>query len=176
MGKFNYSTKLSIPTPKLTIKKDDTEKMKAAMRKALVKGTQKGSTYVNQALRAALNNAMESSVWGWSGKVTMRMNGQTAGTPRDIVDTGRLKNSLKIKESFAQTKTTFSISYSAPYAALVHYGGVIQPYGNSRAATVILPGRPWVSATLNGTHGIERFNWSDAYSKGINEAWTAQFG
>lgn len=176
MAQFSYSAKLEIPAPKLTFKKTDTAKMKAAMKRAVTRGSQKGTYYVSASLKEALGAAVSSSTWQWNGKTTTRSNGSTASSPRDIVDTGRLKNSLKIKESFNQSGSKIGIAYSAPYAALVHYGGVVLPYGNKRANTVIIPARPWISATLQGTHGIKLFRWDKLYAKGINEAWTAQFG
>ena len=45
------------------------------------------------------------------------------------------------------------VSYSEPYAALIHYGGYILPYGNPNADKVYIPPRPWVESTLKGETG-----------------------
>lgn len=180
MAQFSSSAKIEIPSPKLTIKKEDSSKMKAAMKRALIRGVQKGTSNVNRELRAALNAAMESNVWGpFKPKFPYySKGGQLRGqdNTRSLVDTGKLKSSLKLKDSFAQTKSTISIVYTAPYARLTHYGGVILPYGNPSATPVLLPARPWIDAVMKGGYGITPFNWTQAYSDGINEAWTAQFG
>ena len=116
MANFKFGTKMSIQMPKVE-GKADTAKMKAAVNKALVKGAQKGATYVEKNLRVALDKSI-SSQWAW-----------TDGS-RDIIDTGTLKGALKINTKFAQTKVTFEVQYNTPYAAFVHYGGMIKPYGN----------------------------------------------
>ena len=178
MAQFKFSQKLEIKMP--TVEgKAETKKMQLAVNKALSKGAQKGATYVQSGLRDALNAALESSHWtGFNPKYPYsRKNGQLMGSgPRDIVDTGALRASLKITEKFSQTKVGFQIAYTTPYAAFVHYGGVIQPYGNPRAASVIIPARPWVEGVLYGTHGVPKFDMVPFFDKGVQEAWTAQFG
>ena len=74
-------------------------------------------------------------MWNWS-----------SGGARDIVDTGRLKNSLSVTVSGDE----ILIYYDAPYASVVHEGGYIRPYGNKKIDAVYLPGRPWVDAVLFG--------------------------
>lgn len=162
MANFKFGTKMSIQMPKVE-GKADTAKMKAAVNKALVKGAQKGATYVEKSLRVALDKSI-SSQWSW-----------TDGS-RDIIDTGTLKGALKINTKFAQTKVTFEIQYNTPYAAFVHYGGMIKPYGNRNAADVVIPARPWVQAVLEGSHGQEKFDMRTPFDKGIGEQWKAQFG
>ena len=162
MANFKFGTKTSIQMPKVE-GKADTAKMKAAVNKALVKGAQKGATYVEKSLRVALDKSI-SSQWSWT-------NGS-----RDIIDTGTLKGALKINTKFAQTKVTFEVQYNTPYAAFVHYGGVIKPYGNQSAADVVIPARPWVQAVLEGSHGQEKFDMRTPFDKGIGEQWKAQFG
>ena len=98
----------------------------------------------------ALNAAMSSSAWQW----------RTGGS-RDIVDTGALKSSLSITFSGG----SFQISYSEPYAALVHWGGYIYPYGNKGAERIYLPGRPWVEATVMGGGPVPQIQWDNLISK-----------
>ena len=147
-NQWRFDAKIEIQMPKVD-GKTDTPKMKAAVNKALSKGAQKGGTYVSKSLRSALDASI---------------------TSYDAIDTGRLKNSLEIREKFSQTKVGFSIIYKTPYAAFVHYGGVMQPYGNKNAAAVTIPGRPWVSRAL------ETFDIRTPFDQGIQEAWSAQFG
>jgi len=174
MASFDFSTKLEILPPKIDMK-NNTPKMRKAMNAALVEGTIKASAYVQRDLKVALDAAMNSSTWTWGG-ITLRKNGSTAGTSRDIVDTAKLRNSLLIKEKNLKTKTTLTIQYRTPYAALVHYGGVVRPYGNKNANTVLIPARPWIEATLKGTNGIPKFNMSKPMNDGFNEVWSRRFG
>lgn len=61
-----------------------------------------------------------------------------------VVDTGELKRSLSI----GITPSGVEIRYGAPYAAIQHEGGYIQPYGNPNAQKAFIPGRPWVDQAL----------------------------
>lgn len=162
MAKFTYSMKMEIGMPKVE-GKADTKKMQMAVNKAITRGAQKGATYVEKGLRSALDKSI-SSQWGW-------IEGS-----RDIIDTGKLKSSLQIKTIFNQTKVGFQIAYNTPYAAFVHYGGVIKPYGNPNAADVVIPGRPWVQAVFEGTNGQPKFDLRTPFDKGVSEVWSAQFG
>ena len=148
MSQFNFNAKIEIQMPKIE-GKIETAKMKAAVNKAITKGAQKGATYVQKDLR----NALDTSI-----------------TQVGAVDTGRLKNSLQIREKYSQTKVGFSIIYKTDYAAFVHYGGVMRPYGNPHAATVAIPGRPWIELAIKG------FDLRTPFDRGISEAWSAQFG
>tara|TARA_Y100000004_G_C8871718_1_gene393599 strand:+ start:394 stop:966 length:573 start_codon:yes stop_codon:yes gene_type:complete len=95
----------------------------------------------------ALDDAMESSVWSW-------------GTDnRDIVDTGELKKSKKV---VVDSDGDIHVFYGADYAAIVHYGGYFHPYGNENAKT-FYPGRPWVTALIEGGGPIDQFNFSAIY-------------
>ena len=174
MANFAFSTKLEILPPKIETK-DNTPKMRRAMNSAIVEGTIKASAYVQRDLRIALNKSMDSSLWKWPGN-TLRANGSTAGTSRNIVDTGKLRNSLVIGEKHLKTKTVLQIKYNSPYAALVHYGGAVLPYGNRNANTVLIPARPWVHDTLQGGNGIQKFSMSKPMNDGFNEVWTRRFG
>lgn len=61
-----------------------------------------------------------------------------------LVDSGELKNSLSVE----MTPSGLEIRYSAPYAALMHEGGYITPYGNPNAQKVFIPGRPWIDEAV----------------------------
>jgi hypothetical protein len=176
MAKFKFSEKINLNLPKFEVTDEQAtdKKYMANMRKAMTKGLVKAVSYVSKDLAFALDQNIGSDVWNWP-RDTQRANGETVGSPRDIVDTGKLAASLELKESFLKTKGTIQIAYKAPYAALMHYGGAIQPYGNPNAATVFIPGRPWVEATINGTHGLPEFNGGPAGQKGFLEGWKEVF-
>lgn len=162
MAKFTFKQKLEIKMPKVE-GKAETKKMQMAVNKAITRGAQKGATYVEKSLKNALDASIDSQ-WSW-------IEGS-----RDIVDTGRLKSSLQIKPIFSQTKVGFQVAYNTPYAAFVHYGGMIKPYGNQNAADVLIPARPWVQAVFEGTHGQPKFDLQTPFDRGISEIWSAQFG
>lgn len=61
-----------------------------------------------------------------------------------LVDSGELKNSLSVQV----TPSGLEIRYAAPYAALMHEGGYITPYGNPNAQKVFIPGRPWIDEAV----------------------------
>ena len=63
MAKFKYSMKLEIKIPKVDAKAE-TKKMQAAMSKATIRGAQKGATYIEKGLRAALDQSLDSQ-WTW---------------------------------------------------------------------------------------------------------------
>jgi phage gpG-like protein len=102
----------------------------------LRKEVNKAVDIVIQRITEALDVAISTAIWKWRDGA------------RDIVDTGALRDSLKIQKA----GNGFTISYSQPYAAIVHYGGYIQyPYGNPNAEKFYYPARPWIDSVLNGT-------------------------
>ena len=159
---WKYGAKLSVQMPKVEVK-DNSPAMKKRVSKALSKGTLKASSYVEKNLKIALDKAM-TSMWTW-----------TSGS-RDIIDTGKLKNSLKLTAVFNQTKVSWQIQYRTPYAAFVHYGGVIKPYGNRNARDVLIPARPWVQAVMEGSYGQEKFDIKTPFDEGMAEAFATEFG
>ncbi len=119
----------------------------------LRKAANKATDMIISELGQALDAAMGAVIWDWpSGS-------------RDIVDTGALRNSLSIKKA----GNGFTISYNQPYAAIVHYGGYILPYGNPNATKFYLPPRPWVDSVLNGSGSIPQFDFEGAFRKAFDE-------
>lgn len=98
-------------------------------------------------LREALDSAMESNVWDWDGD------------SRDIVDTGELKRSLKIS---VDENNNLHIVYDKDYAAIVHYGGYFNAFGNKNA-TRYYPGRPWVKSVIEGGGPVPQFDFTGHY-------------
>lgn len=97
-------------------------------------------------LKQALSEAMTSSVW----------NG------KDLVDSGDLMESGSVTLS----DNGIMITYDAPHAALVHYGGYIHPYGNVNLR-VFLPPRPWVQSVLQGGGPVPQFDFNSYYAREI---------
>lgn len=97
-------------------------------------------------LDAVLRDAINSSIW------------RTRNGKDDIISSGELLDSGNVELTGS---SGISIEYDVPYAALVHYGGYIVPYGNSRANRVYLPPRPWVADVLAGK--VNGFNPSEVY-------------
>jgi len=89
-------------------------------------------------INETLSEAIRSRIWEYNGGL------------EDIVDSGQLLRS----QSVSIDGDSINISYSAPYAALIHYGGYIQPYGNENTERAYIPPRPWVDETLEGSTGI----------------------
>lgn len=118
--------------------------------KQVAAGLRAGDKLILSSLKQRLDDEMENGLWAWpifkkgGTKLTNRVNGEIAGDPRNIVDTGRLKNSLRLRADNGEV----NIAYREPYALITHYGGYIRPYGNPYARSVYLPARPWVKYTL----------------------------
>lgn len=106
-------------------------------------------------LKAALDEALRSSVWPTNNGVS------------DIYDTGELLSSGSIEIS----QSGITIAYDAPYAALVHYGGYIYPYGNT-STKVYLPPRPWVESVLNGGGPVPEFDFLKYYKEEIEKEFS----
>lgn len=107
---------------------------------------------VARELKVALDDAMESPVWNWS-----------SGGSRDIVDTGSLKSSGLV----VIDRNGVSVSYSSPYAGIVHDGGYIQPYGNPNARPIYYPKRPWIRATLLGGGPTPQFDFGASIMRNL---------
>lgn len=161
LDKLSFTFKIDMPKAEAKL---EVSKGKAAAEKAIFNGLRSGVIYVQRDLKVALDKSIASQ-WTWY-----------RGGSRDIIDTGRLKSSLNMTNTVSNTKATIKGNYNTPYAAFVHYGGVMKPYGNRNAADVVIPARPWVKGVLTGTYGQEKINVKALMNKAIAEAWKAQFG
>lgn len=142
---------------------------------AITKAVNRASGRIETGLKKALDKAMGEVKWAW-GTTTYRKSGEVAGSPRDIIDTGELMYSGKVSTKLLQTKVVFTIQYNAPYAALVHYGGMMSTGAKGSRTLVSVKGRPWISGVLKGEHGFEKFDHMAILKETMNEAWTEQFG
>jgi hypothetical protein len=98
-------------------------------------------------LKDALDASIQSPVWDWEGDT------------RDIVDTGKLKDSLVVSVEGG----SINVLYGEDYAAIVHYGGYFNPYGNPDIKQYY-PGRPWVDSVLNGQGPVDQFDFEKEYN------------
>jgi hypothetical protein len=85
--------------------------------------------------------------WSWP-RTTERQNGSTAGTTRDIVDTGKLLASQRVKIA----SLAADIDWGVQYSAIVHQGN---------GTTV--PARPWTETALHSKDWAKRLEekWSE---------------
>lgn len=105
-------------------------------------------------LRTALDDAMQSNVWG-------------GNEDSNLVDTGNLRDSLQINV----TSNGVTIDYTAEYAALIHYGGYILPYGNPVATRVYLEGRPWIDSVLYGNGPIPAYDFEELFNRSVSSVF-----
>jgi hypothetical protein len=146
--------KMAPITASVSLDKLITVKLKSIPGKEILSGFERAidraSAKIAIDLKAALDEAMRSDIW------------PTTGGGADIIASGELLESGRVIIG----DSGVSVVYDAPYAALVHYGGYISPYGNA-SAKVYLPARPWVEAVLLGGYGIPAFNFIKYYEDEI---------
>ena len=130
-------------------------------------------------LDGRFTDAISSSVWPWPRPSKRGVAGiglkekarnyaqapYNTFQPRSIVDDGGLKQS----KVFTLSGVTAKWSWTVDYAAAVHDGARIHPWGDPNNGTVTLPARPWTTAVLRGgTPGrIDVFPFSDELAKRI---------
>lgn len=78
-------------------------------------------------LPKAFKEEIEAKKWEWNENVTVRKNGDVVTTPRDIVDTGELRDSYR----YVQRGDMYRHIWDVDYAARVYLG------------TPRTPARPW---------------------------------
>lgn len=127
----------------------DLDSLKQKIPGIIKKASKKTLNIVVKELKEALNAAMEAKVWQWDYG------------DGDIIDTGALKKSLKI---VAASDGDIYIFYNEEYAAIVHYGGYIHPYGNPEIK-VYMPARPWISSVLEGGGPVSRYDFEGVYQR-----------
>ena len=108
-------------------------------------------------------DAISSAVWDWPRESKRGVSGislsekaanykrkkANTGQPRSIIDSGDLAAS----RVFSKDKLSANWIWTIDYAAAVHDGARIQPWGNKNASSVELPARPWTDAVLIGGVG-----------------------
>lgn len=86
----------------------------------------------NEVLGRTFQREITTSKWAWP-------NGQS---PRDIVDTGNLRQAYAGERTREGRNPAFDHSWNVEYAMAVHEGARLKGGTN-------LPGRPWTKAPLN---------------------------
>jgi phage gpG-like protein len=146
------STTLEFPTGvgKLKFREIDLKDIKT-LRAKLVKEVDKAHRFavrqLTEKLSMALDDAMDSPVWDWINDT------------RDIVDKGVLKSSKKV---YIDSDNDIHIIYNKEYAAIVHYGGYVNAFGDPQRS-YYYPARPWVLALFEGTGPIPQFQFEEIY-------------
>lgn len=105
-------------------------------------------------LKRALDDALRSGVWS------------TGGNDNDLYDSGELMESGVVSVN----NNIITVAYSAPYAALIHYGGYINVYGNT-GVKVYLPPRKWVEAVMIGGGPVPKFDLKKYYQEEVRAAF-----
>jgi len=148
-AKKNKSLKASIKTGVEVTSFADLDRLKEQFPKIVSKASQKTIKLVAVELEAALDRAMMAKAWQWDYG------------DGDIIDTGELKDSLRLVVDSAGDIYVF---YNAEHAAIVHYGGYIHPYGNPRVQ-IYMPARPWITSVLNGGGPVDKFDFEGVYER-----------
>lgn len=107
-------------------------------------------SFLDQVLREAIS----ANIW------------RTRNGVDDIISSSKLLRSQNISYG----NNSIQIRYDVPYAALVHYGGYIIPYGRQNARPVYIPPRPWVYNVL--TDQFDGFNLRAIYADIIKRVLT----
>ena len=145
--RYKYSAKLGlVNNAKFSLQGFEPSKLAARLNKAV----NAASVKIADDLKTELDNALRSPVWS------------TPSGRADIIDTGALLASGTV----TATGNGVTIAYDAPYAALVHFGGYINPYGNA-SSRVYLPPRPWIESVLRGGGPVTRFDFESYYREAI---------
>jgi hypothetical protein len=126
----------------------------------------KATEFVMEELFAAFQASFAGKAWDWP-RETQRTVG-TVGSPRNIIDTGNLRQTGTWQMT-GPYEATFR--WSAQYATAVHEGARIRPWGNPNAALVQLPARPWTRAVLGqeNVSGIRVYKLGDR----LKNVWLA---
>ena len=98
-----------------------------------------------------INFQIKDDKWPWP-RETVRQNGSIVGSPRDIVDTGELKNSQFIENVSDVYKV---IGYTSDHAALVHEGYQIE---RNDGTVTDVPARPFIDTAIEDYNPIEAYS------------------
>lgn len=100
---------------------------------------------------SSTGSTLAQAAENWNTWATGKGNGKApqsiAGSPRNIIDSGDLKQSRQF--DFNRQAMVAKYSWNVDYAAAVYFGATFHPFQN-QTKTVTTPGRPWVAAVLEG--------------------------
>ena len=140
-------------------------KVNSNLRGRADEAARKASEAVMRELFAAMQQSFTAKAWAWPGTTERRVG--TAGSPRNIIDIGNLRQS----GSYQMTGPySARFTWSADYATAVHEG-----YRRNRAdgSASTWPARPWTSAVLGRVQvpGIKPF----PLEQRLRDVWLARF-
>ena len=143
---------------KASVSFEITEDISGVLRKA----TEDAFAQVAGELTGRFDDAVSGAYWPWP-RITPRFGGSRSlsdaarqwndalgsgvGSPRSIVDSGALKQSRNFE--LDRVNLTAEWSWNVDYAAAVHEGAYINPFGNKNKV-VQLPARPGTQAVIEG--------------------------
>ena len=116
----------------------------ADLTKWLKEGYEQAFERVADELDGRFNAALDEKKWAWP-----RTSANGKGTTRSINDTGGLVGSGDYDVNGLKAEW----SWNKKYAAAVHDGAWIYPWGDKSKEKVELPPRPWTTAVLKGAPG-----------------------
>ena len=163
------SMTFSFEMPQVQMKGRNLSEAKDAANNAIVSGVAGGLKLATLQVKPALNEAMGQSVWRWPNQ-TIRKNSSDVSAPRDIVDTANLRDSMDATSK----ESSMTVTYTAPYANMVHYGGITKPYGRG-GDSFVYPGRPWIPSMFEGKNGIQKFPLMDIIDKNVKKTWVTRY-
>lgn len=99
------------------------------------KGRQIAKDYA-RALSTQFQKEIRDEQWSWPGN-TQRKNGSTAGTTRDIVDTGNFAGSQRYRTRQLKSGVRFDYGWYVDYAGYIRNG-----------TSSSYPGRDWITKGL----------------------------
>ena len=79
------------------------------------------------------------------------ITGRMAGSPRDVVDTGELRDSYKVSDESSNNKVRIRVEWTADHAGYVYSG-----HGD-------VPAYPWVNL------GLRDIDWQELFRRKFNE-------
>lgn len=130
-------------------------------------------------LNSAFQDAIGSAVWEWPRETIRRGSLDSKGqrgpgyrvtSPRNIVDTGALRQS----NDYIISGTLIMFRWTIGYAAATHYGAEIFPFGDRSKPKVNLPPRPWTDAVLGNIQvsGVPVYPYRLQWKSAFLSAWS----
>jgi phage gpG-like protein len=138
-------------------------------------------------LTGRFDDAMSRDVWPWPRDSKRGVAGDTlkersrawkkasfnVGKTRNVVDSGDLKQSGELNYDAGSLSAEWV--WTAEYAAAVHEGAWVHPWGDKTKQKVQLPARPWTKAVLQGgtAASVEVYDFAGEMQKRIPRYFNA---
>jgi len=103
----------------------------------------KAAAETYKSLNQAFQRAITAKKWSWP----------ISPSPRDIVDTGSLRQS----NTYTVSGNKAVFKWSKEYASIVHNGAI--------SGRRNYPARPWTEAVLHGEYGIKQYDIAGRYKQ-----------